>query len=113
MKAPSVMFRVEATNPPTLTDAPLPNKMPFGFTRNTLPVADRVPRMLEGAEPSTRFSATELLLGCRNWTDSFDPMPKLCQLIAALWVDWVMVMPVAPLLMMAPPAVTVPPDGSA
>ncbi len=70
MKSLSLMLRVDATSPPTLTDAPLPNRMPFGFTRNTLPLADRPPRMLDGSAPSTRLSATELLLGCTNFTVS-------------------------------------------
>ena len=113
MKSPSVMFRVEATSPPTLTDAPWPNRMPFGLTRNTLPLADRLPRMLEGSEPSTRLSATELLLGCTNWTASPAAMLKLCQLIAAFWVDWLMVVLPAPVLMLAPPAATTPPAGRA
>ena len=69
--------------------------------------------MLEGSEPSTLFSVTELLLGCMNWTASLGPMLKLCQFIAAFDVDWVMVVLAAPLLMLAPPAVTTPPTGSA
>ena len=57
------MSSVEATRPPTLTLAPLPNKMPLGLTRNTLPLALSEPRKLVGSEPSTRFKATALLLG--------------------------------------------------
>src|SRR5450830_1759375 len=109
MKSPSVIFNVDATSPPTFTCAPWPNRMPFGFSRNTLPLADRLPRMLEASEPSTRLSATELLLGCTNRTASPCPMLKLCQLIAAFGVDWVMVVLPAPLLMLAPPAATTPP----
>ena len=69
--------------------------------------------MLDGSAPSTRLSVTELLLGCTNWTDSPAAMLKLCQLMAALEVDWLMVVLPAPLLMLAPPAATTPPAGSA
>ena len=113
MKSVSVIFRVEATSPPTLTDAPWPNRIPLGFSRNSLPLADRVPRILEGSEPRTRLSATEPLLGCKNRTASPCPMLKLCQLIAAFCVDWMMVVPPVPLLILAPPAVTTPPAGNA
>ena len=113
MKSASVMFRLEATRPPTLTDAPLPNRMPFGLTRNTLPLAIKVPRMLDGSDPSTRFSATELLFGWTKRTDSPAATLKLCQLIAALWVDWLMTrLPGTP-PMVALPAATTPFAGAA
>src|SRR6185295_15969090 len=113
MKSASVMLRVDATSPPTLTCAPLANRMPFGFTRNTLPLADRLPKMFDGSDPSTRLRATELLLGCTNLTASACPMLKPCQLIATFWLDWLIVMLPAPLAMLAPPADTAPPDGRA
>src|SRR6185503_4486816 len=113
MKSLSVMPRVDATSPPTFTCAPLPNRMPFGFTRNTLPLADRLPRMLEGSGPSTRLSAAELLLGCTNRTASPAPMLKPCQLIATFWLDWLIVVVPAPPAMLALPAETVPPVGRA
>ena len=87
MKSPSLSPRVEPTRPPTLTDAPLPNRMPFGLIRNTLPFALRLPRMLDGSLPMTRFSATELLFGCTNCTLSPAAILKLCQLIATFCVD--------------------------
>ena len=65
--------------------------------------------MLEGSAPNTRFRATELLPGCTNCTVWPAAMPKLCQLITALAVDWVMVVADAPLAMVAPPAATTPP----
>src|SRR5450756_2458230 len=113
MKSLSVTFRVEATKPPTLIDAPRPNRMPFGLTRNTLPLAVKLPRMLEGSAPSTRLSATELLFGCTNRTDSPAAILKLCQLSAAFCVDWLMTVLPAPVLMLAAPAATTPPAGSA
>src|SRR5450830_1858489 len=113
MKSLSAMFKVEATKPPTLTEAPLPNKMPFGFTRNTLPLAVKLPRMLDGSAPSTRLRTTELLLGCTKRTASPDAMLKLCQLMTAFCVDWLMVVLPATVLMLAPPAATTPPTGSA
>jgi len=87
-KSASVMLRVDATKPPTLTDAPWPNKMPFGFTRNTWPLAVRLPRMRDGSAPTTRFSATDWLLGCTKRTASPAAMLKLCQLRVACWLDW-------------------------
>src|ERR1700690_611178 len=113
MKSLSLMLSVDASNPPTFTCAPWPNRMPFGLIRNTLPLADRLPRMLEGSEPTTRLSATELLLGCTNWTASPCPMLKLCQLIATFWLDWLIVVVPTPLVMLALPADTAPPVGPA
>ena len=113
MKSLSVMLRVLATRPPTLTDEPWPNRMPYGLTRNTLPFADRFPKILDGSEPSTRLSATELLPGCTKVTASDLPILKVCQLIATFGVDWVMVVADVRLLMAALPAVTTPPAGSA
>src|SRR5690606_4908613 len=46
------------------------------------------PRMWLGSEPSTRLSAMALALGCTKLTASFAPMPKLCQLMARFWLDW-------------------------
>ena len=69
--------------------------------------------MLEGSDPSTRLSSTELLLGCNTRTASPVAMLKLCQLMAAFCVDWLMVVLNAPLLMLAAPATTAPPVGSA
>ena len=113
MKSASLIAMVDATNPPTLTDAPWPNRMPLGLTRNTLPLAERLPRMLDGSEPTTRLSATELLLGCTNCTDSPALIPKLCQLMATFDVVWVMVIfPEVP-PMLAAPAATTPPTGCA
>ena len=83
----------------------------MGLTRNTLPLADRLPRMWEGFAPITRLSATELLPGCTNCTDWPGWMPKLCQLIATFGVVWVIVMWAALPPMVALPAVTTPPVG--
>ena len=113
MKSLSLIPSVEATSPPTLTDAPCPNKMPFGLTRNTLPLALKLPRMLDGSAPSTLLRMTELLLGCTKRTVSLAPMLKLCQLIAAFCVDWLMVVDPAPVLMLAAPPATTPPAGNA
>src|SRR4051812_15341991 len=107
MKSASAMFSVEATRPPTLTDAPLPNSTPFGFTRNTLPLDDRLPKMLDASDPSTRLSATEFVPGCAKRTLSPAAMLKLCQFTMRLLLDCVTVV-LAPLLEIAPapPATT-------
>jgi hypothetical protein len=83
MKLASVIPSVDATSPPTFIWAPGANNIPLGLTRKTLPLADKVPKMADGSAPRTRFSATELLLGCWKVTASAGPIPKLCQLITA------------------------------
>ena len=113
MKSLSDRFSVDATSPPTFTCAPLPNRMPFGFIKKTFPLAVRLPRIVDGSAPKTRLSATALLLGCTNRTVSPGPMLKLCQLITVLAVVWVTKVVPAPVLMLAPPAVTAPPVGDA
>ena len=113
MKLASVMFRVEATRPPTFTCELAPNRMPFGLTRKTLPLAFRLPRMLEGSDPVTRFSATELLFGWAKRTVSPWAMLKLCQFSTAFWLDWVTVSALPPLETLAAPAATEPPVGRA
>ncbi len=113
MKFASVMSRVEATSPATFTCAFVPNRIPFGFTRNTLPLADRLPSMLDGSAPSTRLSATELALGCTKKTASPSPMLKLCQLIAAFGLDCLTVSVTEVFAIVALPAATAPLVGRA
>ncbi len=113
MKLASVMFRVEATSPPTFTWAFGPNRMPLGLTRNTLPLADRLPKIADGSGPVTRFRATELLFGWANRTDSLGAMLKLCQLITAFWLVWLTVSARPPPERLAEPAATWPPVGRA
>ena len=107
------MSMVVATSPPTLTDAPLPNRTPLALTRNTLPFAVRLPRITDGSGPVTRFNATEPLPGCRNCTDSPEPMLKPSQLMIRLAVDWVIVVTVPVLEMSPTPEITTPPTGPA
>ncbi len=72
-----------------------------------------LPRIVEGSPPTTRLRATELLLGCTKVTDSARPTLKLCQLIAAFWLDWWIVRASGALVMLALPAETTPPAGMA
>ncbi len=88
MKSASEMPGVEATSPPTFTLALLPNSTPLGLTRNTLPLAERLPRMTEGSAPVTRLSATALALGWTKTTLLPSPIEKFCQLSAADWLVW-------------------------
>src|SRR3954470_9022147 len=113
MKSASLIDSVEATRPPTFTDAPLPNRMPLGLTRNTRPLAERLPKIADGSAPSTRLSATELLVGCLNCTDSPAAMPKPCQLMVVFALPCVMVVVLPLVVMVAVPAATTPPDGAA
>ena len=59
--------------------------------------------MAEALPPTTRLSATEDAEGWIKRTVSPLPMPKLCQLMAALFVVWLMVV-VAPLAAYLPNA---------
>ena len=67
--------------------------------------------MLDGSEPSTRFKATALLLGCTKLTEFPAPMLKLCQFSTAFWLAWLIVVLPLPLTMLALPATTTPPVG--
>jgi hypothetical protein len=53
-----VASSVEATNPPTFTWEPLPNKIPFGLIKYTWPLASRCPRISLPLPPEIRFTAT-------------------------------------------------------
>ena len=86
---------------------------PLGLTRKTLPLAVRLPRIADGSWPITRLRATDVLLGWTKATDSPAPIPKDCQLIATLALDWSIVRPAAVFEKLAAPAVTAPPIGSA
>lgn|GEM_PF-3834363 len=73
-----------------------------------MPLAESVPKIAEASPPTTRLSATELLLGWTNTTELPCAMLKDCQLIAVFWLDWVIVTVEALPEMLACPAVTVP-----
>ena len=75
------MFSVEATRPPTFTLAPAPNNTPFGLTRKTLPLADKLPKIADGSLPVTRLSATDCAFGWLNTTRPFAPIENDCQLM--------------------------------
>ena len=70
---------VEATNPPTSTCAPRPNKTPLGLISHTCPLASRDPKICEPLLDVIRLIAMALADGCRKSTVSPAPMLKLCQ----------------------------------
>ncbi len=113
IKSVSLIFNVDATMPPTLTCAPGANITPLGLTRNTRPLAFRLPRIFDGSEPTTRLSVTALTLGCLKLTVSPAPMLKPCQLMAAFWLPCVIVVTPGALAMLDCPAETTPPVGAA
>src|SRR5215469_11551206 len=114
MKSESLMSWVLATRLPTSRTAPFPNRMPFGFTRNTCPFDVMFPKMLEGLLPMTRFRMVAELSGCRNCTYWFAPTEKDCQLITAFWLVWVILVVFAfGAAMVAAPPTTCPPVGFA
>jgi len=60
-----------------------------------------------------RLTATEVLEGCTNLTDSVAAMLKLFQLSYKLGVVWVMVVALPAWVMLPAPLATVPPSGAA
>src|SRR5262245_53334966 len=106
------MSEVVAIRPPTLTCAPWPNSTPLPLMIQTLPLAVRLPLMADGVVPCTRFKVIAALLGCWKLTLLPAPTPKLCQLISAFWLDWLMsVLELDGLLIVAEPDATDPPVG--
>ena len=71
------------------------------------------PAICDGSGPVTRFSATALDDGWLNVTLCWLPTSKLCQLIAARWLDWLICVLLALWLIAAVPATTLPPVGRA
>jgi len=67
----------------------------------------------EASWPNTRLSVTDWLFGCAKVTDSPAAMPKLCQLMTALWLAWVTVRLLGAVVMLALPVATAPPVGTA
>ncbi len=107
-------FAVLATSPATSTRESRPNTMPYGLTRKTWPFACSRPRICDASLPTTRLRTTACADGCWNTTDSPVPMLKLCQSMAALLLVW-RTCSAAPAgaPMLAWPATTLPPVGSA
>ena len=77
------------------------------------PLAPILPAICDGLEPTTRFSVTALDDGWLNCTLCWLPTLKPCQLIAPRWVDWLIVVWLAVLLIEALPPTTTPPVGRA
>src|ERR1700712_2276045 len=92
----SFRFRVEVTRLATSTRAPCPNSTPFGFSSQTLPLLDRLPRMFDGSLPVTRLSTLLVLLGWTKLTAFCAPIEKLPQLrMAPLELVTVSLLPLA------------------
>ena len=87
LKSASAMPNVVAVKLPTSTRALAPNSTPFGFTRNSFPLAFKLPKMPEASLPVTRNSASPPC-GCTRLTRSPAPMPKLRQLTIAETLPW-------------------------
>jgi hypothetical protein len=113
MKAGVAMFAVLATNEPTLMLAPLPIRMPLGFTRNTWPFAVSEPCSDENCGPVTRLSTADCAPGCRKFTDSLAAMSNERQSMTARSDVCVMVVAVAVCEIVAAPPRTTPSVGPA
>ena len=114
MKSSLRMSWVVATSPPTSTLAFGPNRMPFGLTSQTCPLAVSRPMMAEGSGPVTRLRVMELASGCWKLVCSPSAMPKRFQSITAFGVDWMTSSRPGPVdWMTALPSVTTPPSGLA
>ena len=79
----------------------------------TWPLASIRPAICDGFGPTTRFSTTELEDGWSNCTVCWLPTLKLCQLMAARWLVWSMVVVAGDCEIVALPATTLPPVGRA
>ncbi len=125
MKLLLAMSSVDATSPPTLTDEPLPNTMPLGLMRNTLPPGRfglpisevfSVPSMRDAwmvpPSPTTRLSSTARVLGCAMLTVLVAPMEKVCQLAIPRRDGWVMLITLPLCVIVTPPAMGVKPVGN-
>ncbi len=125
MKLLLAMSSVDATSPPTFTDAPLPKTMPLGLMRNTLPpgrfglpasVVRSAPSMREAwmlmPSPTTRFSSTAEVLGCEMLTRPPAPIEKLCQLTMPRCSGCTMFIVPTPCVIVTPPAMGVKPEGN-
>src|SRR5262249_6390471 len=113
MKSAFEMSRVEATRPPTLTCALLENSTPAELTMKTRPLAFNAPEMTLVSLPMTRLRATAELFGWTKLTVSLGAIEKPCQLMTVDCDDWLMLVVVPLCAMLAEPATTVPPFGSA
>ena len=70
------------------------------------------PKIWLGLASSTRFSSALLALGWLMLTCACAPTLKLCQLIAAFWLDWLMLITAPACLTLAWPALSWPPLGN-
>src|SRR5258706_2033519 len=107
------MERVVAKRPPTSTDALGANSTPFGLVRKTWPFAVRRPKISDGLLPRTRLSAIAEELGWLKLTQALEPMEKVSHCRIAFCVDWSICSLFALDEIVALPAVTLPPVGSA
>jgi len=78
-KASLVMLAVETTSPAAFTVEPWWKITPDWLTIAICPLAVIWPAICEGFGVTTRFSVTEVVEGCWNWTAWFRPTSKLCQ----------------------------------
>ena len=106
MKSVSLMPWVVAVNECTSTDAVGEKYMPAGLDMTTWPLALICPKICEAELPKMRLSKTLLLDGCVMLTLASLPTLKLCQLMAARWLSWVMAMVAPDWAMRALPALT-------
>src|SRR5215470_2026008 len=113
MKLALEMSSVEATSPPTLTCAFLPNRTPAELTMKTCPLALSAPEMTLVSLPITRLRVTDELPGWLKLTVSFAPIENPCQLMMVLLVDGLMLVTLPDWEMPAEPSTTEPPTGPA
>ena len=88
MKSSTARSAALATKPATLMREEAPNTMPFGFTRNTRPLASMAPKIWLGFWSKIRFKAIEDASGWVNRTSSFAPTLNDCQSMARRSEVW-------------------------
>ena len=80
--------------------------MPEGLSKNTCPLADRLPKIWLALLSLMRFNATLLLPGCTNCTEASLPMLKVLQLATSLSLPWRTVMALPLCVTLARPLTT-------
>ncbi len=113
MKFCVVMPAAETTSPAVSTCAPWSNTTPAWLTITIWPLAVMCPAISDGSGPTTVFSAMAELSGCLKLTVCALPTLKLCQVSAADWLCWLMVVVLPDWVIPAWPPTTAPPVGRA
>jgi hypothetical protein len=113
MRSALLAFAVVATRLFTSMREPAPKMTPLGLMMTMLPLALRLPSIIEAPPLPTRLTVSEWLVGCTKFVVSPEPISKPRQSMTALSEDWLTVRVLPMLAMLAEPAATTPSTGFA